>query len=30
MQSISFAFLAFQHGFFWQAVLEKTRPTTQE
>lgn len=30
MQSISFAFLAFQNGFFWQAVLEKARPTRQE
>lgn len=30
MQSISFAFLAFQNGFFWQAVIEKARPTTQE
>jgi hypothetical protein len=30
MQSISFAFLAFQNGFFWQAVLEKARPARQE
>lgn len=30
MQSITFAFLAFQNGFFWQTVLEKARPTTRE
>jgi hypothetical protein len=26
MQSVAFAFLAFQNGFFWQAVLEKAKP----
>jgi hypothetical protein len=28
MQAVSFAFLAFQNGFFWQAVLEKATPKT--
>ncbi len=28
MQVLSFAFLAFQNGFFWQAVLDSSRPTT--
>jgi hypothetical protein len=28
MQSVAFAFLAFQNGFFWQAVLEKAKPRT--
>jgi hypothetical protein len=28
MQSVAFAFLAFQNGFFWQAVLEKAKPQT--
>jgi hypothetical protein len=26
IQVLSFAFLAFQNGFFWQAVLEAARP----
>lgn len=28
-QIVSFAFLAFQNGFFWQAVLDAARPSTQ-
>jgi hypothetical protein len=28
MQMVSFAFLAFQNGFFWQAVLDSSRPNT--
>ena len=28
MQSVAFAFLAFQNGFFWQVVLEKAKPQT--
>jgi hypothetical protein len=26
MQTVSFALLAFQNGFFWQAVLQRARP----
>lgn len=26
MQTVSFALLAFQNGFFWQAVLQRSRP----
>jgi hypothetical protein len=29
MQVLSFALLAFQNGFFWQAVLEGAKPATQ-
>jgi len=29
MQVVSFAFLAFQNGFFWNAVLDAARPVTQ-
>jgi hypothetical protein len=29
MQTVSFAFLAFQNGFFWQKVLEGAKPTVQ-
>jgi hypothetical protein len=29
VQMVSFAFLAFQNGFFWQAVLDAARPSTQ-
>jgi hypothetical protein len=29
MQIISFALLAFQNGFFWQVVLERATPSTQ-
>ena len=29
MQVVSFAVLAFQNGFFWQAVLEGAKPATQ-
>lgn len=29
-QLFSFGLLAFQNGFFWQAVLEKAKPKTQE
>ncbi len=29
MQVLSFAVLAFQNGFFWQAVLEGAKPATQ-
>lgn len=28
IQTISFALLAFQNGFFWQAVLAQARPKT--
>jgi hypothetical protein len=28
MQIVSFGLLAFQNGFFWQAVLQKARPKT--
>jgi hypothetical protein len=30
MQVVSFAVLAFQNGFFWQAVLEDAKPATQD
>jgi hypothetical protein len=29
MQTVSFAFLAFQNGFFWQKVLEGAKPAVQ-
>lgn len=29
MQVVSFALLAFQNGFFWQAVLQGAKPTTR-
>jgi hypothetical protein len=29
MQIVSFAILAFQNGFFWQAVLQSAKPSTQ-
>jgi hypothetical protein len=29
MQTVSFTLLAFQNGFFWQAVLDTARPPTQ-
>lgn len=29
MQIVSFTLLAFQNGFFWQAVLDSARPTTR-
>jgi hypothetical protein len=29
MQTVSFTLLAFQNGFFWQAVLESARPPSQ-
>jgi hypothetical protein len=30
MQVVSFAFLAFQNGFFWRSVLDAARPVTRE
>jgi hypothetical protein len=30
IQVVSFGLLAFQNGFFWQAVLEGARPVTQK